>query len=154
MGNYKDANGKTRIGSFLDKAAPTLLKGLGTAVKTFTGLDISSVTNAILGSSELTETDKETALALLELDKAELHEISERWKADATSDSWLSKNVRPIIVLYLLFITSLFCLLDSIDNNFTVRDNWIELLSYLLGITIFAYFGSRGGEKIMKIIKR
>ena len=125
MGNYKDANGKTRIGSFLDKAAPTLLKGLGTAVKTFTGLDIS-----------------------------ELHEISERWKADATSDSWLSKNVRPIIVLYLLFITSLFCLLDSIDNNFTVRDNWIELLSYLLGITIFAYFGSRGGEKIMKIIKR
>tara|TARA_R110002051_G_scaffold309414_1_gene381985 strand:- start:330 stop:776 length:447 start_codon:yes stop_codon:yes gene_type:complete len=145
---------KTKVGAFLKKAAPALLKVLGTTVKTFTGLDISKVTDAIMGSTELTEVDKETALALLELDKADLLAISERWKNDATSDSWLSKNVRPIVLMFLVGTTSLFCFLDSVATGFTVKEHWVTLFSTILVVVVGAYFGGRSWEKAKKIVTK
>ena len=70
------------------------------------------------------------------------------------SDSWLSKNIRPIVLAWLVIFVSLFAVVDSIDTiDFTVEAAWITLFSTLLVTVIVSYFGSRGVEKYQKIKK-
>lgn len=95
--------------------------------------------------------DKETALKLLEMDLAEMQEVSNRWEADMASDSWLSKNTRPLTLIYLTVITTLYIVLDSLDIAFDIDSSWVELLKTLLVTIYVAYFGSRGFEKIKHI---
>ena len=68
------------------------------------------------------------------------------------SDSWLSKNTRPLTLIYLTIITSLYILLDSFDMA-AIDGAWIELLKTLLVTIYVAYFGSRGFEKYQAIKK-
>ena len=86
--------------------------------------------NLISKEDSLTPKDKETALKLLEMDLIEMQEVSERWKADMGSDSWLSKNTRPLILLYLTFATTVFIVIDSATN-------WV--LTFL-GLTFLKHF--------------
>ena len=97
--------------------------------------------------------DKEKALKLLELDKIELQEVSKRWESDMKSDSWLSKNTRPLTLIYLTVVTSLYILLDALDIAFEIDESWVELLKTLLVTIYVAYFGSRGFEKYSSIKK-
>jgi hypothetical protein len=97
--------------------------------------------------------DKEKALKLLELDQIELQEVTKRWESDMKSDSWLSKNTRPITLIYLTVITSLYIILDSLDIAFEIDESWVELLKTLLVTIYVAYFGSRGFEKYNSIKK-
>ena len=97
--------------------------------------------------------DKEKAMKLLELDMIELQEVSKRWESDMKSDSWLSKNTRPLTLIYLTVITSLYILLDALDIAFEIDASWIELLKTLLVTIYVAYFGSRGFEKYNTIKK-
>lgn len=97
--------------------------------------------------------DKEKALKLLELDQIELQEVSKRWASDMKSDSWLSKNTRPLTLIYLTVVTSLYILLDALDIAFEIDESWIELLKTLLVTIYVAYFGSRGFEKYSSIKK-
>ena len=77
--------------------------------------------------------------------------ISERWKADMVSDSWLSKNVRPVVLLSSLGFLFFMIITDSIEGlKFDIKDNYIDLMQILLITTVAAYFGSRGLEKIRK----
>lgn len=103
--------------------------------------------NLIDQDDALPPQDKETALKLLEMDLEELQSVSNRWASDMTSDSWLSKNTRPMVLIYLTFATTLFVVLDSTGSAFAVNLEWIELLKTLLVTTYVAYFGSRGIEK-------
>lgn len=98
--------------------------------------------------------DKEKALKLLELDQIELQEVSKRWDSDMKSDSWLSKNTRPMTLIYLTVITSLYIILDSLDIAFEIDESWVELLKTLLVTIYVAYFGSRGFEKYSSIKKQ
>jgi|TARA_B110000908_G_C9829357_1_gene260681 hypothetical protein len=97
--------------------------------------------------------DKEKALKLLELDQIELQEVSKRWESDMKSDSWLSKNTRPLTLIYLTVVTSLYILLDALDIAFEIDESWVELLKTLLVTIYVAYFGSRGFEKYSSIKK-
>jgi hypothetical protein len=97
--------------------------------------------------------DKEKALKLLELDQIELQEISKRWASDMKSDSWLSKNTRPLTLIYLTVVTSLYITLDALDIAFDIDESWVELLKTLLVTIYVAYFGSRGFEKYSSIKK-
>jgi hypothetical protein len=97
--------------------------------------------------------DKEKALKLLELDQIELQEVTKRWDSDMKSDSWLSKNTRPLTLIYLTVITSLYIILDSLDIAFEIDESWVELLKTLLVTIYVAYFGSRGFEKYNSIKK-
>jgi len=97
--------------------------------------------------------DKEKALKLLELDQIELQEVSKRWDSDMKSDSWLSKNTRPLTLIYLTVITSLYIILDSLNIAFEIDESWVELLKTLLVTIYVAYFGSRGFEKYNSIKK-
>ena len=75
---------------------------------------------------------------------------TERWKYDSQSDSWLSKNVRPIVLLILVICTLLLIILDAGNSTFVVKDAFVDLLQLILLTTIGAYFGSRGLEKYNK----
>ena len=81
------------------------------------------------------------------MDIIEMQEVSKRWVSDMSSDSWLSKNVRPMMLIFLTISTWCLILMDSLAIDFSVATEWIDLLKSLL-ITVFvSYYGSRGIEK-------
>ena len=76
----------------------------------------------------------------------EMDGVTKRWEADASSDVKLTKIARPLIVLYLTFVLSIYIVLDSLEI-FSVDDKWVDLLTTLVTTVYVAYFGSRGIEK-------
>jgi len=130
--------------------APELLD----IASSLTGVKALSVLgDKISGSSELSETDKKMLLAQIEMDKEDMINISNRWKYDMESDSFMSKNIRPYTLAFLTISMALFIILDSSGVGFKVDKVWVDLLKTLLATVYFAYFGSRGFEKISKTIK-
>ena len=77
-------------------------------------------------------------------------EISSRWNADMNSDSWLSKNVRPLVLVFLVVATVLMIFIDAGTINFVVEAKWTDLLQLVLITVIGAYFGGRSLEKTKK----
>ena len=77
-------------------------------------------------------------------------EISSRWNADMKSDSWLSKNVRPLVLIFLVISTVLLMFIDAGVINFVVEAKWTDLLQLVLITVIGAYFGGRSLEKTKK----
>ncbi len=139
----------TKVGKFLTSVGSTLGEGLSEVLpdKGFLGV----LKGLIQKDDALPPQDKETALKLLEMDELELLSVTERWQSDMTSDSWLSKNTRPLTLMYLTFVTSVLIVLDSVNSPFKVGVEWIELIKTLLVTVYVAYFGSRGYEKVRKI---
>ena len=76
--------------------------------------------------------------------------ITDRWKADMNSDSWLSKNVRPLVLVFLVVSTVLMIFIDAGTINFNVEAKWTDLLQLVLITVIGAYFGGRSLEKRKK----
>ena len=76
--------------------------------------------------------------------------ITERWKMDMQSDSWLSKNVRPLVMIFLIVCTMLLIFIDAGAINFEVKSSWVDLLQLVLITVIGAYFGGRSLEKVKK----
>ena len=112
---------------------------------------LGMVKNLIHKDPDLPPQDKETALALLEQDMIELQEVTKRWSSDMKSDSWLSKNTRPMALIFLTISLIVFILLDGFDIAFSIDTGWIDLLKSLLITVYVAYFGSRGAEKFKAI---
>ena len=76
--------------------------------------------------------------------------ITERWKVDMNSDSWLSKNIRPLVLIFLVTATVLMIFIDAGVLAFEVKDTWVDLLQLVLITVIGAYFGGRSLEKVKK----
>tara|TARA_R110000796_G_scaffold48298_5_gene115868 strand:+ start:1347 stop:1739 length:393 start_codon:yes stop_codon:yes gene_type:complete len=76
--------------------------------------------------------------------------ITDRWKADMNSDSWLSKNVRPLVLIFLVVSTVLMIFIDAGTISFNVEAKWTDLLQLVLITVIGAYFGGRSLEKRKK----
>ena len=76
--------------------------------------------------------------------------ITARWEADLKSDSWLSKNVRPMVLIFLIVCTMLLIFIDAGALKFNVKDSYIDLLQMVLITVIGAYFGGRSFEKVKK----
>tara|TARA_R110002012_G_scaffold31609_1_gene94504 strand:+ start:1993 stop:2385 length:393 start_codon:yes stop_codon:yes gene_type:complete len=76
--------------------------------------------------------------------------ITDRWKMDMQSDSWLSKNIRPLVLIFLVVSTVLMIFIDAGTIAFTVEQKWTDLLQLVLITVIGAYFGGRSFEKIKK----
>jgi len=141
----------TKVGRFLASVGSTLGDGMGDILPDngFLGM----FKRLLVQDDTLTPQDKETALKLIEIDAQELLEVSKRWQSDMASDSWLSKNVRPLTLIYLTLATTIYIVLDSLNIAFDIDQAWIELLKTLLVTIYVAYFGSRGFEKYKKITK-
>lgn len=142
---------ETKVGKFLKEKAPGVLESIGNILPDQGGLGI--VKNIITSDNSIEPQDKEQALKLLELDIMEMQNISTRWSSDMKSDSWLSKNTRPLTLIYLTLASTLLIVLDSFHTRFDVDSAWVELLKTLLITVYVAYFGSRGAEKVQKIRK-
>ena len=76
--------------------------------------------------------------------------ITERWKMDMQSDSWLSKNIRPLVLIFLVVSTVLMIFIDAGVIAFEVKASWVDLLQLVLITVIGAYFGGRSLEKVKK----
>jgi len=142
---------ETKIGAFLSSKAPQVLNAIGDVLPDKGTLGI--VKNIITSDNSIEPQDKEMAMKLLEQDIAEMQNVSNRWNSDMKSDSWLSKNTRPLALIYLTFASTILIVLDSFHTRFDVDSAWVELLKTLLITVYVAYFGSRGAEKITKINK-
>tara|TARA_R110000868_G_scaffold383314_4_gene650241 strand:- start:2756 stop:3205 length:450 start_codon:yes stop_codon:yes gene_type:complete len=143
---------ETKIGAFLKTKAPTLIKKIGDLLPDKGGLAI--VKNLISSDTKIKAVDKEMAMKLIEQDLTEMENVSKRWSSDMKSDSWLSKNTRPLTLIYLTLASTTLMILDSFHNIlFSIDTAWVELLKTLLITVYVAYFGSRGAEKITKINK-
>ena len=140
---------ETKVGQFLAKSAPGILGTVGDILPDNGVLGV--VKNLISKEESLPAEDKEKAMKLLELDIIEMQEVSKRWSSDMKSDSWLSKNTRPMSLIFLTISMVLLILLDSFDWSFTVSTGWVDLLQTLLVTVYVAYFGSRGAEKFQTI---
>ena len=77
-------------------------------------------------------------------------QVTERWKMDVNSDSWLSKNIRPLVLVFLVVATVLLIFIDGGVISFKVEDKWTDLLQLVLITVIGAYFGGRSLEKVKK----
>jgi len=142
----------TRVGKFLTKVAPNILKGVSDIVP---DAGILKLVGSLISKDDvLAPKDKEEALKLLEMDIVEMQEVSKRWSSDMSSDSWLSKNVRPMMLIFLTISTWLLILMDSLAINFGVSTEWIDLLKSLLIVVYVSYFGSRGIEKYKYISQK
>ena len=76
--------------------------------------------------------------------------ITDRWKSDMASDSWMSKNVRPMVLIFLVVSTVLMIFIDAGVISFNVEAKWTDLLQLVLITVIGAYFGGRSLEKTKK----
>ena len=115
--------------------------------------DVGDVIDKLTTTEEEKLQIKKETQVIVENASAEAEDqISKRWESDMTSDSWLSKNTRPMALIFLSFMAIAFIWVDSHHEiSFTVEQEWIELLKQLLTTVYVAYFGSRGFEKYKSI---
>ena len=103
--------------------------------------------NVITTDEEKLEAKRKLKELILSHEAEMQKNVSDRWKADMNSDSWLSKNVRPMVLIFLIVCTMLMIFIDAGTISFTVEEKWTDLLQLVLITVIGAYFGGRSFEK-------
>jgi len=127
------------LGKIFSSGATELVKGVGDVID-----------NLHTSKEEKLEAERKIQEIIHSYESKMQEEVSERWKADMVSDSWLSKNVRPMILIFLVISTVLLIFIDAGAIAFKVEATWIDLLQLTLLTVIGAYFGGRSWEKIKK----
>ena len=120
--------------------------GAGELVKSVGGV----IDNLHTSKEEKLEAERKVKELLANYEVQMEKEISSRWNADMKSDSWLSKNVRPLVLVFLVVSTVLMMFIDAGVINFVVEAKWTDLLQLVLITVIGAYFGGRSLEKTKK----
>ena len=148
----EDKKPKTKIGKFLAKI--NFKRAAEVVGNIVTGNWKGALDIVADKDNGMTDAERSFALEVMKLDMTEMEEISERWKSDMSSDSWLSKNVRPLTLIFLTIATISLIYIDFYyGEELNTPTEWVELLkSLLLGVYI-SYFGSRGLEKVKNIGK-
>ena len=143
----------TKVGQVLLGAASMLNPTLGSVLK-----GVTSPQEAI---AEITKADapQEDKIKLQQLiydqQNKEIEAITSRWKADSMSDSWLSKNVRPLVLVWCICIFSLAGILDSIESvPFHINATWNDTFEKVMMAVVLAYFGGRTTEKATSLFKK
>jgi len=127
------------LGNLLSGGAAELVKGVGGVID-----------NLHTSEEEKLEAERKVKELIASYEVQMEKEISSRWEADMKSDSWLSKNVRPMVLVFLVVSTVLMIFIDAGTINFVVEAKWTDLLQLVLITVIGAYFGGRTLEKKIK----
>jgi hypothetical protein len=137
----------TAIGQWIGNNMPGILETVGDVLPDKGVLGI--LKRLIDKDTDLTPEQKLEFERLYQQERMNMEDnISERWGHDMSSDSWLSKNVRPLTLISLLVYTFTAMILDSIPSiDFSIKEYWVELLGGLLTTVVIAYFGARTYEK-------
>jgi len=130
---------KEIFGKLFGKAGGGIVDSIGGVVDKF-----------VQTKDEKAQFEKELTEIFIKAETEMQKNITERWKADTTSDSWLSKNVRPLVLIFLVLSTVLLIFVDAGIIKFEVKANWVDLLQLTLITVISAYFGGRSFEKIKR----
>ena len=127
------------LGNLLSGGAADLIKGVG------------GVIDSLHTSDEEKLAAEQKVKELVSSYEIEMEKnITERWKMDMASDSWLSKNIRPLVLIFLVVSTVLLVFIDAGVIAFEVKASWVDLLQLVLITVIGAYFGGRSLEKVKK----
>jgi len=145
---------------FKDTTVGKLLFGAATVINPTLGNILNGVNSPEEAIAEITKakipTEDKIKLQTLiyEQQNKEMEEISNRWKADAASDSWLSKNVRPLVLVWCIIVFSFAGILDSVESiPFYIGERWNDTFEKVMMAVVLAYFGGRTTEKASSIIK-
>ncbi len=143
----------TTVGKMLLGAANLINPMLGTVLE-----GVTSPKDAIaeIMKSDISLEDKTKLQQLIfEQQNKEMEEISSRWKSDSTSDSWLSKNVRPMVLIWCIVVFSIAGILDSVESiPFQINSLWNNTFESVMMAVILAYFGGRTTEKATSVFKK
>lgn len=143
---------ETTVGKMLLGAAGLINPMLGSILE-----GVASPADAVaeITKSNISQEDKIKLQTLIyEQQMKEMEEISSRWKSDASSDSWLSKNVRPLVLIWCIIVFSIAGILDSIPAiPFQINSLWNNTFESVMMAVVLAYFGGRTTEKASSIIK-
>ena len=143
----------TTVGQLLFGAASVINPTLGSVLQ-----GVTSPKEAIeaITKSDVSLDDKIKLQQLIyEQQNKEIQSITSRWQADASSDSWLSKNVRPLVLVWCIVIFSLAGILDSVESiPFQINNTWNDTFEKVMMAVVLAYFGGRSGEKAASIFKK
>jgi hypothetical protein len=141
----KNGGEGTKIGNFLRSIN---FKDVASVVGSVVTGNIKGAIDILSNSEDLSPEQLQMALKHLEMDVVEMQEVTKRWESDMSSDSWLSKNIRPLSLAFLTISLFIYIILDSSINGFIIQANWIDLLSSLLLVVYGGYFGMRSVEKV------
>ena len=127
------------LGKIFSGGANELVKGVGGVLD-----------NLITSKDEKLEAERKVKELVANYEVEMEKNITSLWEADLKSDSWLSKNVRPLTLVFLIVCTMLLIFIDAGAINFNVKDSYVDLLQLVLITVIGAYFGGRSLEKVKK----
>tara|TARA_Y100000593_G_C4310340_1_gene338029 strand:+ start:2426 stop:2818 length:393 start_codon:yes stop_codon:yes gene_type:complete len=127
------------LGKIFSSGASSLVKEVGGVID-----------NLTTSKEEKLEAEKKIKDMIMGYEAEMQKQVTERWKVDMTSDSWLSKNIRPLVLIFLVTSTILLIFIDAGLLNFEVKSSWVDLLQLVLITVIGAYFGGRSLEKVKK----
>jgi hypothetical protein len=146
---------------FAESTVGKLLFGAASIVNPTLGNIIRGVTSpaeaiAAIGKSDVGPDEKIKLQQLIyEQQSKEMESITSRWQADSISDSWLSKNVRPLVLVWCIVVFSLAGILDSVETiPFHIGATWNDTFEKVMMAVVLAYFGGRSGEKVTSIFKK
>ena len=127
------------LGTIFSGGAKDLVEGVG-----------SVIDNLHTSKEEKLEAEKKIKDMIMGYEAEMQKQVTERWKVDMQSDSWLSKNIRPLVLIFLCVSTVLLIFIDAGVIHFEVKASWVDLLQLVLITVIGAYFGGRSLEKVKK----
>ena len=146
---------------FKDTTVGKLLLGAAGMINPTLGSVLEGVTSPKEAIAEITKADvsNEEKIKLQQLiyeqQNKEIEAITNRWQADAASDSWLSKNVRPLVLVWCIVVFSFAGILDSVESiPFNIGVTWNDTFEKVMMAVVLAYFGGRSGEKVTSIFKK
>ena len=127
------------LGKIFSGGATELIKGVGGVID-----------KLHTSKEEKLEAEKKIKDMIMGYEAEMQKQVTERWSMDMKSDSWLSKNIRPLVLIFLCESTVLLIFIDAGVIHFEVKASWVDLLQLVLITVIGAYFGGRSLEKVKK----
>ena len=142
----------TTVGKLLVGAAGMINPTLGSLLE---GVTSPKEAIAAIGKADISTEDKIKLQTLIyDQQNKEIEAITSRWKADSASDSWLSKNVRPLVLIWCIVVFSFAGILDSVNSiPFNIGTTWNDTFEKVMMAVVLAYCGGRTTEKASSIIK-
>ena len=146
---------------FKDTAVGQLLFGAASVINPTLGNILQGVTSpkealAEITNSSVSQEDKiKLQQIIYDQQNKELEAITSRWQADSMSDSWMSKNVRPLVLVWCIVIFSMAGILDSVETiPFHINELWNDTFEKVMMSVVLAYFGGRTTEKATSLFKK
>jgi hypothetical protein len=146
---------------FKDTTVGQLLFGAASVINPTLGNVLQGVTSPREAIEAITKSDApaddkvKLQQIIYEQQEKEITAITSRWEADSMSDSWMSKNVRPLVLVWCIVIFSLAGILDSVESiPFQINSTWNDTFEKVMMAVVLAYFGGRTTEKATSIFKK